>query len=566
MHESLTTMAQHILKKHFDASSIPVSWEHSKEEGHGDLSTAVALQCAKQLKKNPKEIAEILAKELKNEKGIDNTEVAGAGYVNVWLSPAILIKQLNETRKACTAKVKRENEPPVIFDYCGPNIAKPLGIHHILPHVIGQALINIYKHNGDNVIGWNYPGDWGTQFGKLAVAYGKWGEGKPVLEMDIDELLALYVRFHSEAESDSSLEDEGRAAFKKLEEGDKELRAFWKDAVTVSKRSLEKLYERLHVNIDKETGESFYEDKMEEIIKEGEQKGVFVEGEEGALIVNFPEEKNLSPYMIRKSDGSTLYATRDLAQIRYRIDECNPEAIYYVVDRAQSLHFDQLFEVCNQLGWDLPELEHTVFGRMSFRDAKMSTRKGTVLRLEEVIDEAVKRADKVIEEHGDKIQTDDREDLAEMMGVGALTYGVLSQNRKMDIVFDWDKFLSFDGNSAPYLQYTHARAMSVLRKAEKEEVDIPEEVESLSDRERSLVNVLLKYEKVLLEARDTRMPHILTNYLFALCQEYNSFYNSEPILKAEEPDRTLRLCLTSLTASVLKSGAEILTIRVPDRM
>lgn len=344
------------------------------------------------------------------------------------------------------------------------------------------------------------------------------------------------------------------------------MRKFWEDVVGVSREHLTQLYERLHIELDEETGESFYEDKMQPIIDEGLEKNVFTEGEGGALIVEFPEELNLPPYMVRKSDGSTLYSTRDLAMMRYRIDEYQPQAIYYVVDRAQSLHFDQLFEACRQLEWELPELEHTVFGRMSFRDKKMSTRTGTALKLEDVLDEAVKRADSVIEEHGDDIQTDDREELAEMMGIGALTYGVLSQNRKMDIVFDWDKFLSFDGNSAPYLQYTHARAKSVLRKADKEEVDVPEEVESLTDKERSLVNVLLQFERVLLEARDARMPHILTNYLFTLCQEYNAFYNAEPILKAEEPARTLRLCLTFLTASVLKAGAEILTIRVPDRM
>jgi len=565
MYESLTTMAQSILKKHFNAPSFDIKWEHSREGGHGDLSTAVALQCAKDLQKNPTEIAKVLVEELKKEKDIENAEVAGAGYVNVWLSPVALIKQLNQTREACTAKVKGD-EPPVIIDYCGPNIAKPLGIHHILPHVIGQALINIYKHNGDNVIGWSYPGDWGTQFGKLAVAFSRWGEGKKAGDCSIDELLTYYVQFHQEVEDDPSLEDEARDAFRRLEEGDKKMRKFWEDVVGVSREHLTQLYERLHIELDEETGESFYEDKMQPIIDEGLEKNVFTEGEGGALIVEFPEELNLPPYMVRKSDGSTLYSTRDLAMMRYRIDEYQPQAIYYVVDRAQSLHFDQLFEACRQLEWELPELEHTVFGRMSFRDKKMSTRTGTALKLEDVLDEAVKRADSVIEEHGDDIQTDDREELAEMMGIGALTYGVLSQNRKMDIVFDWDKFLSFDGNSAPYLQYTHARAKSVLRKADKEEVDVPEEVESLTDKERSLVNVLLQFERVLLEARDARMPHILTNYLFTLCQEYNAFYNAEPILKAEEPARTLRLCLTFLTASVLKAGAEILTIRVPDRM
>jgi len=565
MFDFLSSKASSILQEQFGISKRKVEWEYSSEEGHGDLSSAVALQLSKELKKDPKDIALTLAQELSKEEGIERAEVAGSGFVNVWFSTEMLLRELNATREACTAKVKRD-ESPIIIDYSGPNIAKPLGIHHILPNIIGQALINIYKHNGADVIGWSYPGDWGTQFGKLFVALKKWGEGKPVSEYTVDELLKLYVRFHKEADANPSLEDEAREAFKKLEEGDKEMREFWEGVVSISRENLLKIYDRLHISLDKETGESFYQDKMDAIIEEGTQKKALVEGEGGALIANLPEELDLPPAMLKKGDGATLYLTRDLAMIRYRIDECNPQAMYYVVDRAQSLHFQQLFETAKLLGWELPELEHTLFGRMSFKDKKMSTREGTVLKLEEVLDEAVRRADQVIEQHSEDIQTDDREGLAEMMGIGALTYGVLSQNRKMDIVFDWDKFLSFEGNSAPYLQYTHARAKSVLRKAEVEEVLVPEKVDDVTDKERTLVNLLLQFEKVLIEAEEARMPHILANYLFALCQEYNAFYNAEPILKAEEPQRTLRLSLTSLTASVLKTGAELLTIRVPDRM
>jgi arginyl-tRNA synthetase len=318
--------------------------------------------------------------------------------------------------------------------------------------------------------------------------------------------------------------------------------------------------------VDRETGESFYEDKMKPILEEGIQKGVFTEGEGGALIVAFPPEWKLPPLLLRKSDGSTLYATRDLAMVRYRLDAYAPRAVYYVVGSAQSLHFQQLFATCRLLKWDLPELEHVAFGHMRFSDAAMSTRKGTALRLEDVLDEAVRRADAVIAEHEADIQTDDRSALAEMMGVGSVVYGILSQNRKADVIFDWKKALALDGNSAPYLQYTHARARSVLRKAGMAAFVVPSDVAALSAHERSLVNTLLEYPAALSEACESRMPHVVANYLFHLAQEFNAFYNTEPILQAPEPSRALRLALTSLTADVLQSGATILTLRLPDRM
>ncbi len=556
-----------IVEELFGLSGVEVLWEQPKDLTHGDLATTVALRIAKDLKKNPRDIAEQIAQKLRNESTVESAEVAGAGYVNVWLTVPVLLEQLEEVSTAATKQKKRSKSAPVIIDYSQPNIAKPLGVHHILSTVNGQAIANMYAHTGYDVVRWNYLGDWGTQFGKLAVAYEKWGAEKPVLQYSMDELLALYVRFHDEAEEDGTLEEEGRAAFQRLEKGDKALRQFWSDVVSVTKQSLVVLYERLHVSFDLDLGESFFEDKMESILAEGKKKGIFTGGEGGSLIVEFAPDTNLPPYLVQKSDGSTLYSTRDLAALRYRIDTYHPEAVYYVVDRAQSMHFEQLFATCHLLGWDLPVLEHTLFGRMRFADSTMSTRKGKVVKLEEVLDEGVRRAQKILKDRGEAIQTDDPAGLAEMMGVGALVYGILSQNRKMDIVFDWEKMLSFEGNSAPYLQYTHARARSVLAKGKAaKKLHIPEKIEELSEHDRKLVNVILQFSRVLAEARDERLPHKLANYLYALCQQFNAFYNAVPILQAEEPLRTLRLALTSLTADVLRAGASILTIQVPDRM
>jgi arginyl-tRNA synthetase len=544
---------------------VSADFSRTDDVSHGDLTTKVALRMAKELKKSPQEIAALVAEALSGLKGVSKVEIAGAGYVNLWLTPDTLLEELKLTREACKPKKISKKDKPVIVEYSSPNIAKPLGIHHILSTVIGQVIANTYEHAGYNVIHWNYIADWGLQFGKLWTAFQRW-ESKKVEELTLDDLLNLYVRFHTEAEKDASLEDQARADFKKLEDGNTEMRHFLNVITDTTKQANKKLYDRLHVAFDIEYGEGFYEDKMDAVIEEGKKKKVFKEGEKGALIAEFPEETKLPPYMIVKGDGATLYSTRDLAQMRYRIDTYHPQGIFIVVDIAQKLHFDQLVATCKALGWELPEFEHVIFGRMSFTDAGMSTRKGNIVKLETVLDEAVDRAAKIIKERGESIQTDNPKELAEMMGIGAVVYGLISQNRKSNIVFDWEKMLSFEGNSAPYIQYTHARAKSVLRKAEmKKEAKFPA-IDTLTVHERTLIQTLLQFSRVLEESRSEHLPHKLTNFLYSLCQEFNGFYNADSILQAEPPQKELRLALTSLTATVLKTGAELLTLRVPERM
>lgn len=564
MLNQLTSEAQFVLTKLFELGEIDLHWEAPKEAEHGDVSTAVALRLGKQLGKNPKDVAQMICDEFATSELIEKCEVAGPGYVNIWLKPSVLLAALGETEAECNPKQKHGNDP-IIIDYSQPNIAKPLGIHHILSTIIGQTLGNLYEHNGNSVVRWNYIGDWGTQFGKLAIAFEKWGT-KTARDCSIDEMLDLYVRFHQEAEKDETLEDAARDAFKRLEQGDAKLRAFWEEVVGVTKASLGDIYRRLNVHFDLDTGESYYEDKMMPIVEEGTKKGVFKKGEKDALIAEFPEDQKMPPAIVLKGDGATIYMTRDLAALHDRIERFHPESVLYVVDVAQSLYFKQLFAIVEQLEWKLPKLEHVFFGRMRFADKSMSTRKGNILKLEHVLDEAVARAAEIIAERGESIQTDDPAELAEMMGIGSLAYGILSQNRKMDMVFDWDKMLSFEGNSAPYLQYTHARARSVLRKAESTGEMPKAEITELTPHERTLILALLRYGNVLDEALTDHLPHKLANYLYELCQTFNAFYNVDSILQASEPARSLRLFLTRMTADVLRSGASILTIRVPDRM
>jgi arginyl-tRNA synthetase len=535
-------------------------------EEHGDLTTSIALEIGAELAKPPRQIAESIAEAVRALPDIAKVEVAGPGFVNITLKPMAHLSALEAARLACRPKISSKGDAPVIIEYSQPNIAKPLGVHHILSTVIGQAVANLHEHLGENVVRWNYIGDWGTQFGKLAVAMERWGKGKKASAYTLDELLDLYVQFHEAAEKDPSLEDAGREAFRKLEQGDPALRAFWCDIVAVTSRSIQGLYERLHVAFDETKGESFYEDKMQSLLEEGRRKKVFIVGEGRALIVEFPEGSNLPPYMVMKGDGATLYSTRDLAQMRYRIDNYKPKAIYIFTDIAQQLYFEQLEATCRKLGWELPPFQNVLFGRMSFPDKSMSTRKGNILKLEDVLDEAVRRADALIAEHGSEVEGKEREELAEMMGVGAFVFAVLSQNRKHNLIFTWEKALTFEGMSGPYLQYTHARARSVLRKGGVQHVAFPSEIASLETQEVRLLRTLARFPRVLDEARADAMPHRLSQYLYTLCQNFNAFYNALPILDAGEQKQSLRLALTELSADVLKVGAELLTMRVPDRM
>ena len=564
MYNSIATILGAFLKDSFGVSK-EIALKVPQNPEHGDLTTSIALELSGELGKPPREIAEELRNSLKGAKEIAKVEVAGPGFLNLTLTDTERLRQLNATREACSPKKVRK-EPPVILEYSQPNIAKPLGVHHILSTVIGQSVANLYAHLGYNVIRINHVGDWGTQFGKLAVAMEKWGTGKPTKQYSLDEMLDLYVRFHEEAEHDSFLEDAGREKFLKLEQGDTDLRVFWQDVVSVTMEAIGKIYERLSVHFDHVHGESFYEDKMAPIIAEGKKKKVFTAGEDGALVVEFPEDANLPTAVVVKGDGATIYLTRDLATVRYRVDTFHPQAVFYVVDVAQELYFKQLFETVRKLGWDLPRLEHIVIGRMSFPDKSMSTRKGNIIQLEKALDEAVRRADALIAEKESEVTGHERETLAEMVGVGAFVYGVLSQNRRQNMIFTWDKALTFEGNSGPYLQYTHARARSVLRKGNIAKAETPSSVESFATQELLLMRCLAQFPSVIEEARAEAMPHKVAQYLFSLCQEFNAFYNALPILDAPEESRKLRLALTELTADTLKTGASLLTLRVPDRM
>ncbi len=550
----------------------------SPESQFGEYSTNAAMILAKEKKENPQNIAKKIIEQMPDTDFIKSLEIAGPGFINIKLKDDYIVKKIDEVRKKGNLYGMSEagKGETVIVEYSQPNIAKPLGVHHLLSTIIGQSIFNIYQSLGFKAVAINHIGDWGTQFGKLIVAYKKWGDKKKVEENPIPEMLNLYVKFHEEAEKDAALEDEARLTFKKLEDGDREIQSLWQFCVTESMKDVQKTYDLLGgIHFDHIQGESFYSDKMEEVIKEGKKKKIFVHGEEGALIVKFKNEK-YPPYLIQKSDGATLYSTRDLATIKYRVKTWNPYKILYVVDVAQTLHFQQLFETTQRLGWVKDErLIHIIFGRMRFKDAKMSTRKGNIVLLDEVLRKSIKKARKIVEEKNPDLSKKEKEEVARKVGIGSVKYSILQQNRLSDMVFDWEKILSLEGNSAPYLQYTYARYRSISRRVaeandgdQKEQLNLCASPKEFTDpKERKLAVYLIKYPEIVNHAGFTYKPNIVCNYLYDLTQICNAFYNACPVIRAETIGaRTIRLALIEATTIVLKNGLNLLGIEVPERM
>jgi arginyl-tRNA synthetase len=556
------------IKEAFGEIKKEIKIEYPNDESNGDYASSIALLLAKDLMKQPREIAEKIIKSIPKNEIIDKVEVAGPGFINFFLSKDIIeeeVKEILEKKEEYGSSKAGENKT-IIVEYSQPNIAKPLGIHHLLSTIIGQSLFNIYKKLGFNAVSINHIGDWGTQFGKLSYAYKKWGDEKTVEREPINELLKLYVKFHEEAEKNPSIEDEARKEFKKLEEGDEENTGLWKWFCEVSMEEIKNTYDFLGgINFDHIQGESFYNDKMQEILEKGKKEEVFVEGEDGSLIVKFENEK-YPPYLVQKSDGASLYSTRDMAAVLYRERTWNPDKILYVVDVAQSLHFQQLFETAKILKLSDSELVHVVFGRMQFKDSSMSTRKGNIILLDEVLKEAVKRAKAIVEDKSGELEEAKKAEVAHKVGVGAAKYGILSQNRVTNITFDWDKMLSLEGNSAPYLQYSYARAKSILRKRNEISEKIHEDPENAEEKIKALIRFLPKFKEVIFNSANDYKPNLICNYVYELAQKFNSFYNSVPVLRAENKEKHKRLDIVEAVSQVLKNGLLLLGVDVVEEM
>ena len=550
--------------------SEKINIENSTKKEFGDFQTNFAMMNSKAIGKNPRELATTLVENFKENDLIEKLEIAGPGFINIHLKNNFLN---NEMKKIDNEKYDfsfLNVDETVIIDYSSPNIAKRMHIGHLRSTIIGDAIKRILDFIGFKTISDNHIGDWGTQFGKLIVAYNKWLD-KEAYEADpIGELERIYVLFSDEAKKDPTLEEVARNELRKLQMGDEQNNKLWKEFIEISLKEYNKVYDRLGVKFDHYFGESFYNDMMPDVLEELKEKNIAKE-DQGALVVFFEEDK-LPPALVQKKDGSFLYATSDLATIKFRKNELNVDKAVYVTDERQQNHFKQVFEIGELLGAPYNyEKSHVYFGIMRFGDGMIfSSRSGNIIRLVDLLDEAKKQVKSVIDEKNPNIPEDEKEKIAEIVGTGAIKYFDLSQNRTSDILFTWDKVLSFEGNTGPYLQYTYARIQSILRKLKEENISVKNNdiiLDDMFDIERELAVALLRFPQTVVKSYETYRPNIIADYLFDTAKLFNNFYNSKSILK--ETDKKVmdaRILLAQKTASILKQGLNLLGIETVDRM
>lgn len=542
--------------------------EHPKEMFHGDYATSVALVIGRSLKKNPMEIAETIKSQILDLEPdfFEKVEVVKPGFINFFLSQQSLINSLNNILKEKEKYGSAKTNKTVVIDYSAPNIAKPFGIGHLRSTIIGQSIYNIYQFLGWKCIGDNHLGDWGTQFGKMIVAIKKWANKEKLKDLSITDLEKLYIRFHQEIESNPDLEEEARAWFKKLEDNNKEAKEIWQTCVDISLKEFNKVYDLLGIKIDYVLGESFYQGKMMSIIKEANKKKIVIKSQ-GALIIKYPGDK-LPPAIILKSDGATNYFTRDLATVQYRLKTWKPDLIIYEVGVEQSLHFKQLFWATELLGWaKRNKFFHMAHGLYRSKQGKLSTRKGKIIHLEIVLQEAIDRAKKIIEqsETSKDLSNKEKEKIAQTVGIGAVKYNDLSQHYSKNIVFSWDKILNLKGNSGPYLQYTIARCKSVLRKS-KTKINF-KQIDNINSEEKDILRTIYRFPEIVQEAADKFSPNLICNFAFDLAQKYNLFYQKHTIIKAKTDNlKMFRLGLTTVVAQILKNSLSLLGISAPEKM
>ena len=550
--------------------SEKINIENSTKKEFGDFQTNFAMMNSKAIGKNPREIASTLVENFKENDLIEKLEIAGPGFINIHLKNNFLNNELKKIDNEKYDFSFLNVDETVIIDYSSPNIAKRMHIGHLRSTIIGDAIKRILDFIGFKTISDNHIGDWGTQFGKLIVAYNKWLD-KEAYETDpIGELERIYVLFSDEAKKDPTLEDVARNELRKLQMGDEQNNKLWKEFIEISLKEYNKVYDRLGVKFDHYFGESFYNDLMPDVLEELKEKNIAKE-DQGALVVFFEEDK-LPPALVQKKDGSFLYATSDLATIKFRKNELNVDKAVYVTDERQQNHFKQVFEISEMLGKPYNyEKSHVYFGIMRFGDGMIfSSRSGNIIRLVDLLDEAKKQVKSVIDEKNPNIPEVEKEKIAEIVGTGAIKYFDLSQNRTSDILFTWDKVLSFEGNTGPYLQYTYARIQSILRKLKEENISVENNdiiLNDMFDIERELAVALLRFPQTVVKSYETYRPNIIADYLFDTAKLFNNFYNSKSILK--ETDKKVmdaRILLAQKTASILKQGLNLLGIETVDRM
>lgn len=519
---------------------------------------------AKTLRKSPVVIANEIVYTIEKPAFVESIEAVN-GYVNFKLSKLNYVKEVVEKASSLGENFGDNNignGKTICIDYSSINIAKPFHMGHLSTTVIGASLYKIYKKLGYNVVGINHLGDWGTQFGKLIVAYKMWGNQDDVNNRGINALLEIYIKFHKEAEQNDSLNDLARSWFKKIEDGDNEATELFLWFKKVTLRDVQKIYDRLDVQFDSYNGESFYNDKMQPVLDEIEAKGL-AKVSNGATIVEFDESEDMPPCLLKKADGATLYATRDLAAAFYRKNTYDFYKSLYVVAYQQNLHFKQLFKVVEMMGYDwAKDMVHVPFGMVSIEGEKLSTREGNVVFLEDVLNNAKAKALQTIDEKNPDLE--DKDNVAEMVGTGAVIFGALVGSRIKDISFSYDKVLNFEGETGPYVQYTYARCSSLLSKIEGSNNINYDNLTSIQSYE--LIKLIDKYPDILIDAGNKYEPSILTRYIYSLACQFNKFYLEQNISNAAEEDKSARLTVVKVVKDIIKNGMSLLGIKCPEKM
>jgi arginyl-tRNA synthetase len=555
-----------VLKEKLDLTSEEIEKliEVPPEEKWGDYAFPCFI-LSKTQKKAPDKIAEDLASQLKPKELIEDIYSVGP-YVNFKVNKTKLaefvLKDIFEKEESYGKDNLGEGKT-IVIDFSSPNIAKPFGVGHLRSTVIGNSLYKIFKHLGYQCMGINHLGDWGTQFGKLIVAYRLWGNEKELSADPIMTLFDLYVKFHQEAEKNPGLEEEARIWFKRLEDGDKEAVELWKRFKDYSLSDFQRVYKMLDISFDSYAGESFYDKYINETVEKIKKKGL-AEISQDALIVDL-EKYGLPVCLLKKKDEATLYATRDITAAIYRYDTYHFHKLLYVVGSAQKLHFQQVFKVLELMGYQwAKDLVHVDFGWIKFKEQILSTRKGNVIFLEDVLNKSIELALKIIQEKNPELENKDK--VAFDVGIGAVVFADLSTRRQKDIDFNWDEVLNFEGQTGPYVQYTHARLGSLIRKYEKPVKSKIDFTVFSTEEEHSIIKRLEDYPRRIKLSAEAYEPSILCSYLLDLCSVFNRFYQKERIITDDKTATDARMLLVKGVQTVIKSGLNLLGIKTPERM
>jgi arginyl-tRNA synthetase len=540
----------------------------TSEKGFGDYQCNAAMGLARVLKQAPRAIAEAAVRAVEAPESVGRIEIAGPGFINLYLDEGWMSSRLDQLAENSDRMGVPEAGAgkTVVLDYSSPNIAKRMHIGHIRSTVIGNVLDRMHRFLGFRVISDNHIGDWGTQFGILIMGYREFLDRDALDRDPVGELERIYVASNDRGAWDEKWMNQAREELRKLQEGDPDNTAIWKQFLELSRGEFEAIYEKLGVTFDLERGESYYRDRVSGLLESLNQKGIARESE-GAQVV-FLEEEGLPVCIVQKSDGTSNYATTDLATIESRVEEFDPDTIVYVTDERQQTHFRQIFAIARRMGVDT-RFEHVWFGLMRLPDGAFSTRDGNVIQLSALLSEAQQRARKLVEASSPGMSPEEKENVSRAVGIGAVKYADLSQNPQSVVTFSWEKAMSMDGNSAPYLQYVYARISSVCDKYRDQFPD--RNLESFpilpaDPVERQLAAQLFRFPEALLRACGQYRPNLLGDYLYELSQNYNRFYQGVPFLKAEEGIRESRIRLCGLVARTLHLGLGLMGIETPERI